>query len=148
MFTFTTTPRCARWRGAGQFLPVLQRRLLTRGLGLPHIGGNARGGVRRATESSGWSKSRRFFSEQIWTLLHVLVVGERLCGLAKPLEWPLWPAGPLHLRNRIPWSRQPSPPRLPWLTHQWTNHEQRVNLKEAMPGVFMHIETFYNSEWV
>ena len=41
---------------------------------------------------------------------HVLIVGERLCGRARPLEWVSRAASPLHLRNRNQWSRQPGPP--------------------------------------
>jgi hypothetical protein len=64
--------------GPGEVLPVLQRRARPRGLGLPHAGDDVRGGVMRPTESWQWSKSTEFFSEQIWRILHVVIVGAAL----------------------------------------------------------------------
>ena len=55
------------------------------GLGLPHAGDDVRGGMRHPTKSLPWSKSRRFFSEKIGRIFRVRLVGERLCGRAKPL---------------------------------------------------------------
>ena len=99
--------------GFGRLLSVLQRRAIARGLGLPHAHGGVRGGMkRRLTESSKWSKLTPFFSKQIGRILPVLIVGGRLCGRAKPLEWVSRAASPLSLRNRNQWSRQRGPPQV------------------------------------
>ena len=61
-------------------------------------------------KSSQWSKSTAFFSEQIWRIFPALIVRGWCCGRARPLVWVSRAAGPLHLRIRNPWSRQPGPP--------------------------------------
>ena len=66
------TPRALE-AGLAELLPVLQRRAIARGLGLPHAGDGVRGGVRHPTKSLQWSKSTPFFSEQIWRIFHVLI---------------------------------------------------------------------------
>ena len=78
-------------------------------------------------ESLPWSKSTSFFSEKFRGIFHVLIVGERLCGRAKPLEWVSRAASPLYLTIRNQWSRQTGPPHLP-ITATRTRRPVRTNI--------------------
>ena len=59
------------------------------------------------------------FLGKIWGIFHVLIVGERLCGRAKPLEWVSRAASPLYLTIRNQWSRQTGPPQYKKQTASW-----------------------------
>ena len=47
-----------------------------------------------------------------WKPFSVAIVGGCFSGRARPLVWVSRAANLLHLRNRIPWSRQPGPPQV------------------------------------
>jgi hypothetical protein len=71
------------------------------------------------------------FSEKTWRILHVLIVGERLCGRARPLVLVSRAASPHYLRNHVSWSRQPGPPHFVLLHHNTKTSVRQNNHKPA-----------------